>query len=70
MTFLGDHTSAVQKGINLGVILFIVSEALFFLSIFWAFFHSALSPSVEIGCAWPPLGIEAVNPFDKSKGPR
>ena len=39
-TFLGDHTLAVQKGLNLGVILFIVSEALFFLAIFWAFFHN------------------------------
>jgi cytochrome c oxidase subunit 3 len=33
-TFLGDHTLAVQKGINLGIILFIVSEALFFMAIF------------------------------------
>jgi hypothetical protein len=39
MTYLGNHTLAVQKGLNLGVILFIVSEALFFLAIFWAFFH-------------------------------
>ena len=30
---------AVQRGLNLGVALFIVSEALFFLAIFWAFFH-------------------------------
>ena len=42
MTFLGDHTMAVQRGLNLGVILFIVSEALFFLAIFWAFFHEIL----------------------------
>jgi hypothetical protein len=41
-TFLGNHTLAVQKGLNLGVILFIVSEGLFFLAIFWAFFHKAL----------------------------
>ena len=33
-TFLGDHTLAVQKGLNLGVILFIVSEGLFFMAIF------------------------------------
>jgi hypothetical protein len=38
-TYLGNHTLSVQKGLNLGVILFIVSEALFFLAIFWAFFH-------------------------------
>lgn len=32
---------AVQRGLNLGVALFIVSEALFFLSVFWAFFHES-----------------------------
>ena len=37
-TYLGNHTLAVQKGLNLGVILFIVSEGLFFVAIFWAFF--------------------------------
>jgi len=63
-TFLGNHTLAVQKGLNLGIILFIVSEALFFLAIFWAFFHSALTPTVELGAQWPPLGIEPVNPFE------
>lgn len=63
-TFLGNHTLAVQKGINLGVILFIVSEALFFLAIFWAFFHSALTPTVELGAQWPPMGIEPINPFE------
>ena len=63
-TYLGNHTLAVQKGLNMGVALFIVSEALFFLAIFWAFFHSALSPTVELGAQWPPMGIEAVNPFE------
>jgi cytochrome c oxidase subunit 3 len=63
-TYLGNHTLAVQKGINMGVGLFIASEALFFLSVFWAFFHSALSPTIELGAQWPPLGIEAINPFE------
>lgn len=63
-TYLGDHTLAVQRGINLGVLLFIVSEALFFLAIFWAFFHSALSPTVELGAQWPPMGIDPINPFE------
>ena len=63
-TYLGNHTLAVQKGLNLGVALFIVSEALFFLAIFWTFFHSALSPTVELGAQWPPLGVEAINPFE------
>lgn len=63
-TFLGEHTLAVRWGINLGILLFIVSEALFFLAIFWAFFHSALSPTIELGAIWPPLGIEAIDPFE------
>ena len=64
MTYIGNHTAAVQRGLNLGVVLFIASEALFFLAIFWAFFHSALSPTVELGAQWPPLGIAAINPFE------
>jgi cytochrome c oxidase subunit 3 len=63
-TYLGNHTLAVQRGLNMGVALFIVSEALFFLAIFWAFFHSALSPTVELGAQWPPMGIEAIDPFE------
>lgn len=63
-TYLGNHTLAVQRGLNMGVALFIVSEALFFLAIFWAFFHSALSPTIELGAQWPPSGIEAINPFE------
>lgn len=63
-TYLGHHTLAVQKGINIGVVLFIISEVFFFLAIFWAFFHSGISPDVEIGSQWPPLGIQAINPFE------
>jgi len=63
-TYRGNHTLAVQKGINLGIALFIISEALFFLGIFWSYFHSSLSPSVELGGHWPPLGIEPINAFE------
>ena len=63
-TYLGNHTLAVQKGLTLGVGLFIVSEALFFLAIFWAYFHSSLSPTFELGASWPPTGIESINPFE------
>jgi cytochrome c oxidase subunit 3 len=62
-TLLGDHTKEVKKGITLGVILFIVSEVFAFLSVFWAYFHSSLTPTIELGCMWPPQGITALNPF-------
>lgn len=63
-TYLGNHTLAVQKGLNLGIGLFIVSEVLFFLAIFWTYFHSALSPNIELGAQWPPLGIQSIDPLE------
>jgi len=63
-TFQGHHTFAVQKGLTLGFVLFVVSEVFFFISIFWAFFHSSLAPTVELGAHWPPAGIEALNPWE------
>ena len=63
-TFLGDHTFKVQKGLSLGMALFIVTEVMFFFSIFWALFNSCLSPDIELGGQWPPMGIEAISPFE------
>jgi len=60
-SYQGYHTDKVQKGLSLGVILFIISEVFFFLSIFWAYFHSSLAPTIEIGSDWPPKAIETVN---------
>jgi len=62
-TYLGHHTAAVQRGLTMGVALFIVSEVFAFLSVFWAYFHSALAPTIELGNAWPPVGIEPLDPF-------
>jgi cytochrome c oxidase subunit 3 len=59
----GFHTIPVQKGIRLGVGLFIVAEAMFFFPFFWAFFHAAISPTIWIGTVWPPLGIATIDPF-------
>nr|YP_010952949.1 cytochrome c oxidase subunit III [Empoascanara circumscripta]WMQ52392.1 cytochrome c oxidase subunit 3 [Empoascanara circumscripta] len=63
-TFQGLHTMKVVLGMKMGMILFITSEILFFLSFFWAFFHSSLSPSMEIGLIWPPKGIMPFNPMN------
>ena len=42
-TFEDTHTVVVQKGLRLGMILFIVSEVMFFFAFFWAFFHERSS---------------------------
>nr|YP_009020900.1 cytochrome c oxidase subunit III [Metaphire vulgaris]AHM23782.1 cytochrome c oxidase subunit III [Metaphire vulgaris] len=62
-TYMGHHTSPVAVGLRWGMILFITSEVMFFFAFFWAFFHSSLSPTPEIGCSWPPTGINPLNPF-------
>nr|YP_010947530.1 cytochrome c oxidase subunit III [Hesperus amabilis]WGO76433.1 cytochrome c oxidase subunit 3 [Hesperus amabilis] len=62
-TFQGMHTFKVTMGLRWGMILFITSEVFFFISFFWSFFHSSLSPSIELGMMWPPKGIETFNPM-------
>ena len=62
-TFQGFHTLEVQKGLKLGIILFIVSELFFFLRVFWCYIHIFLSPSIEIGQLFPPKNIRAFNPY-------
>nr|AII41649.1 cytochrome c oxidase subunit III [Allopsontus sp. 1 JZ-2014] len=62
-TFQGLHTTVVTTGLRWGMILFIISEVFFFISFFWAFFHSSLSPTPELGSCWPPIGTVPFNPF-------
>src|ERR1700729_1936822 len=62
-TYEGHHTKQVQKGLIIGLVLFIISEVFAFFSVFWAFFHSSLSPAIEIGGTWPPLGITPLDAF-------
>lgn len=54
---MGYHTTYVQSNLRLGFALFIVSEVMFFVSFFWAFFHSSIDPSIWGGTIWPPAGI-------------
>nr|QID48511.1 cytochrome c oxidase subunit III [Bolivaritettix sikkinensis] len=63
-TYQGLHTMKVMVGLRWGMILFITSEVLFFISFFWAFFNSSLAINVELGMMWPPKGIEPFNPLN------
>nr|YP_009543740.1 cytochrome c oxidase subunit III [Stereobalanus canadensis]AXY64127.1 cytochrome c oxidase subunit 3 [Stereobalanus canadensis] len=63
-TMQGAHTSPVVNGLRWGMILFIVSEVCFFAAFFWTFFHSSLSPSMQMGSCWPPTGVTPLNPFE------
>lgn len=62
-TFEDQHTKTVQKGLRLGMLLFIVSEVMFFFAFFWAFFHSSIAPVYNIGSVWPPKAIVTINTY-------
>ena len=57
---VGDHTPVVQIGLRYGMLLFIISEVMFFAAWFWSFFKHAIYPA---GGVWPPQGIETFDPW-------
>ena len=59
----GKHTSKVTDNLKIGIILFIFSEALFFIAWFWAFFHHSWVPNVESGIVWVPFNIQPIKAF-------
>jgi cytochrome c oxidase subunit 3 len=62
-TFEDQHSIAVQRGLRLGMIMFIVSEIMFFFAFFWAFFHLSIAPAYNVGGVWPPKAISPINTF-------
>ena len=62
-TFEDCHHIIVQKGLKLGMLLFIISEIMFFFAFFWGFFHSSLAPVFNIGAVWPPKAITLINTY-------
>lgn len=53
-----DYTPPVQFGLRVGMVLFILSEIMFFAAFFASFFYVSLSE------VWPPKGIQPLDPFD------
>ena len=64
---VGDHTPVVMIGLRYGVIMFIMSEVMFFVAWFWSFFKHALYPMTDgspiVDGVWPPVGIETFDPW-------
>ncbi|MDT8343617.1 MAG: cytochrome c oxidase subunit 3 [Thermohalobaculum sp.] len=69
----GDHTPVVRIGLRYGMILFIISEVMFFSAWFWSFFKHAIFPMTgDFGLeatanaadgVWPPAGILTFDPW-------
>ena len=75
----GDHTPVVEIGLKYGMVLFIVSEIMFFAAWFWSFFELAIFYPARVGATfdatspvweglnafaqWPPTGVTTFDPF-------
>ncbi len=59
-----QHNSVVRTGFKYGMTLFILSEIMFFVAFFWAYFNAALFPSDSIGGVWPPKGLQIIDVWD------
>ena len=59
----GDHTPVVILGLRYGMIMFIISEVMFFVAWFWSFIKNAMYPMAAIDHTWPPPGIEVLDPW-------
>lgn len=57
----GEHTLKVQEGIMKGFILFVISEACIFITLFYILLYSSIIPDIHIGNIWPPIGIETID---------
>jgi len=62
-TYQQKHSIKVQQGLKIGMILFIVSEIMFFFSFFWVYFHASFNAIFQIGSVWPPKGIQLFYPL-------
>lgn len=60
---IGIHTTAVQKGLKIGMALFIASEVMLFAAFFWGYFHSSLNVAGHAAFQWPPKGIIPFDPM-------
>ena len=66
------HSKEVQKGLSIGMLLFILSEIMFFVAFFWSFFHARIFPHEMvagepwsvISSIWPPKGIIPLDPWN------
>ncbi|MFD1882624.1 cytochrome c oxidase subunit 3 [Paracoccus pacificus] len=65
---VGDHTPVVRIGLRYGMLLFIISEVMFFAAWFWLFFKNAMYPmgpeSPLKDGIWPPAGTVPFDPWN------
>ena len=58
-----EHSYINHIFFKTGILLFISSEVIFFVSFFWCYFDFVFVVDFELGGVWPPKGIQRINPF-------
>lgn len=53
----------MKESFRFGFILFILSEVMFFVSFFWAFFCFSVIPVCDVGGVWPTFGVTGIPPL-------
>ena len=56
--YTGNHTIKVKEGIMIGYMLFLITEIMVFVTIFWTVLNTTISPNSEVIGMWPPTGIK------------
>jgi len=59
----GQHNKHTYSGIQIGIIMLIASEVLFFFGFFWSYFWYAIQLQISSGLSWPPTGVICFNPY-------
>lgn len=65
---IGDHTPIVSIGLKYGMVLFIVSEVMFFGAWFWSFFEFAIFHAARVGATFDvsnPVYAEGLSRFSE-----
>ena len=64
--YKGEHNNKVENNLNVGFILFVISEILIFASFFFSYFYNSFIPDIIISSFWPPKGIIPINSYSIS----
>lgn len=60
----GQHSNEIYTILQIGIVMLITSEVLFFFCFFWSFFWYNLLTNAAAGISWPPIGVTLANPYE------
>lgn len=61
--YKGENTKKECENLIIGFIIFVISEITIFIILFSSYFYNSFIPSIDLGCEWPPIGINIINTY-------